>query len=68
MNGSYGQNTKFSFEPHVRRSRPEVVCKKSALKDFVKLTEKHLCQCLFFKNVAGLSLLQTLAQVFSCEF
>ena len=37
-----------------RNSRPEVFCKKGALKDFVKLTEKHLCQSLFFHKVAAL--------------
>ena len=37
-----------------RSSRPEVFCKKGVLKDFVKLTEKHLCQSLFFNKVAAL--------------
>ena len=26
-----------------RSSRPEVICKKGALKDFLKYTGKHLC-------------------------
>ena len=46
---------------------------KSVLQNFAKLTEKHLCQCLFFNKVAGLKTAtlikkETLAQVFSCEF
>ena len=31
-------------------------CKKGVLRNFVKFTGKHLCQSLFFNNVAGLSL------------
>ena len=46
--------------------------KKGVLKNFAKLTGKHLCQSLFFNKVAvlGLQLYQkeTLAQVFSCKF
>ena len=30
-------------------SRPEVFCKKGALRNFTKFTGKHLCQGLFFK-------------------
>ena len=37
-----------------RNSRPEVFCKKGVLKNFVKFTEKHLCQSLFFNTVADL--------------
>ena len=37
-----------------RSSRPEVFCKKGVHKNFTKFTEKHLCQSLFFNNVAGL--------------
>ena len=36
-----------------RSSRPEVFCKKGVLRNFVKLTGKHLCQSLFFNKVAG---------------
>ena len=39
----------------------EVFCKKGVLRNFAKLTGKHLCQSLFFKK-------ETLAQVFSFEF
>ena len=42
-------------------SRQEMFYKKGFLRDFVKYTEKHLCQGLLFKK-------ETLAQVFSCEF
>ena len=38
----------------VRSSRPEVFCKKGALKNFAKFTAKRLCQSLFFNEVAGL--------------
>ena len=46
-----------------RISRTDVFCEKGVLKNFAKLTGKHLCQSLFFDNVV-----ETLAQVFSCEF
>ena len=45
---------------YFRSSRPEMSCKKGVLRNFVKFTGKHLCQGLFFNNVAGLRL--------SCEF
>ena len=32
----------------------EVFCKKGALKNFTKFTEKHLWQNLFFNKAAGL--------------
>ena len=34
-------------------SRPEVLCEKGVLKSFAKFTGKHLCQSLFFNEVAG---------------
>ena len=34
-----------------RSSRPKVFCKTGALKNFVKFTEKHLCQSLFLKKL-----------------
>ena len=37
-----------------RRSRSEVFCKKSFLKNFTKFSGKHLCQSLFFNKVADL--------------
>ena len=46
-----------------RSSRPEVFCKKGVLRNFAKVTGKHLCQSLFFNKVAGLR-----PQVFSCDF
>ena len=39
-----------------RGSRPEVFCKKGALRNFAKFTGKHLCQSLFFNKFAGLGL------------
>ena len=56
-----------------RSSCPEVFYKKGVLRNFAKFTGKHLCQSLFFNNVAGLrpaTLLknETVAQVFSFEF
>ena len=37
-----------------RSSRPDVFCKKDALRNFAKSAGKHLCQSLFFNKVAGL--------------
>ena len=46
--------------------------KKDVLKNFTKLTGKHLCQSLFFNKVAGLRhtilLKKGLAQMSFCEF
>ena len=49
--------------------------KKGVLRNLTKFTEKHLCQSLFFNEVAGLTpqacnfiKKETLAQVFSFEF
>ena len=33
-----------------RSSRPEVFSKKGALRNFIKFTEKHPCQSLFFNG------------------
>ena len=56
----------------VGSSRPYVFCKKGVLKNFRKLTGKHLCQSLFFNKFEGLRpttlLKKTLAKVFLCEF
>ena len=38
-----------------RSSCPELFCKKDVLKNFVKLTGKHLRQSLFFNKVADLA-------------
>ena len=58
-----------------RSSRPGVLCKKGALRNFSKFAGKHLRQSLFFNKVAGLRpqagnfiKKETLVQVFSCEF
>ena len=37
-----------------RSSRPEVVCKYSALRNFAKFTGKLLYQSVFFSKIAGL--------------
>ena len=44
----------YSPRKKFRRSRSEVPCKTGALKNFAKFTGKHLCQRLFFNEVAGL--------------
>ena len=45
---------------------------KDVLRNFAKFTGKHLCQSLYFNKVAGqvcnFIKIETLAQVFSCEF
>ena len=43
-----------STNSNFRSSRPEVFCRKGALKNFPKFTGKHLCQSLFYNKVAGL--------------
>ena len=46
--------------------------RKGVLRNFAKFTGKHLCQSLFFNEVASAACnfikKETLAQVFSCEF
>ena len=37
----------------LRSSHPEVFFKNGILRNFTKFTGKHLCQSLFFNNVAG---------------
>ena len=39
---------------HLRSNRPELFCKKGALRNFAKSTGNHLCDSLFFNKVAGL--------------
>ena len=55
-----------------RSSSPDVFYKKAVLGNFGKFTGKHLCQRLYFNKVAGQACnfikIETLAQVFSCEF
>ena len=50
-----------------RSSLQRCSVKKGVLRNFAKLTGKHLWQSLFFNKVAGLWQ-ETLTQVFSCEF
>ena len=52
-------------------SHLDVFFKKVVPRNFLKFTGKRLCQSLFFNKVAAFRfaiLLETLAQVFSCEF
>ena len=37
-----------------RNTRPDVFCKKGVLRNFAKITGKHLCPSVFFNKVAGL--------------
>ena len=61
---TYYYNTHICKDPNdYRSSRPELFCKKGALKNFAKFTGKHLCKSLFFNKEK-----MTLVQVFSSEF
>ena len=51
-----------------RSSCPEVFCKKGVLKNFVKLTAKHMRRSLFFKRLKIKFKKKTLAKAFSFEF
>ena len=42
------------LQKQLQKQPPEVLLKKGVLKTFAKFTGKHLCQTLFFNNVAGL--------------
>ena len=44
----------FFWATKIRRSCPEVFCKKGVLRNFANFTAKHLCQNLFLNNVADL--------------
>ena len=47
----------------------QVLRKKGVIKNFAKLTGKHLCQSPFFSKVASNFIeKETLTEVFSCEF
>ena len=59
--------------PKSKEQPPEVFYKKVVLKNFAKLTGKHLCLSLFFNKDVGLrpaTLIKkdTPAQMFSCEY
>ena len=47
---------KRSFEPDLEGVAQWCFYKKDVLRNFTKLTGKHLCQTLFFNKVAGLRL------------
>ena len=55
-----------------KSSHRQCSLRKGFLRNFAEFTGKHLCQCLYFNKVAGLACnlvkIETLAQVFSCEF
>ena len=50
----------FSRIRSIRSSRPEVLCKKGVLTNFIKFTVKNMCQSLFIEK-------KTLTQVFFCQ-
>ena len=52
--GSYESSSVYPAVCNVRSSRLEVFCKNRVLRNFVKFTEKHLCQSLFFNKIAVL--------------
>ena len=63
----------YGKRPVVRSIHRRCSVRKGVLRNFTNFTGKHLCQSLFFNEVATLRsaiLLkkETLAQVFSCEF
>ena len=47
---SHSLNSLINYMPIKRSSRPEVFCKKGALRNFTKFTGKHPCQSLFFNK------------------
>ena len=51
-----------------RSSHQRCSVRKGVRRNFVKFTGKHLCQSLFFDKVANFIEIETLAQIFSCEF
>ena len=44
------------------------VLRKVVSRNFAKFTGKHLCHSLFFNEVSGQPVIETLAQVYSCKF
>ena len=52
--GQYFWDIFRSVQVKIRSSRPEVFYKEGVLRNFAKVTEKHLCQSLFFNKVTGL--------------
>ena len=55
---------------YVQKQPPEMpyIYEKDVLENFAKFTGKHLCQGLFFNNVAGLSLWHRCFPVNSAKF
>ena len=62
----------YLFISDFEKQSPEVFCKKTVLKNFVKFTEKHQLRVSFLMKLqaSACNLIQkeTLAQVFPCEF
>ena len=60
----------FTEQKQFRSSHRRCSVKKAVLKNFAKLTGKHLCQSLFFNKVAGVAYnfveKETVAQVHRC--
>ena len=61
-----------SLRMRSQKQPPEVVYKKSVLRNFAKFIGKHLCQSLFFNKVEGSACnavkKESLVRGFSCEF
>ena len=55
---------------HFRSSRPEVFCKKGAVRNFAKFARKSICQSFFIVKKESLYVIkrETLTQVFVSEF
>ena len=58
------------FSVWLRSSRPEVFCKKGAVRNFAKFARKSLCQSFFLVKKESLYVIkrETLTQVFFSEF
>ena len=53
----------------IQNSHRRCSVRNGVLRNFAKFTGKHLCQSLYFNKVAcNFIKIETLAQVFSCEF
>ena len=51
-----------------RSGRPKVFYKKGIIKNFARLTRKHLCRNLFFNNVARLRLFYAFREILRTHF
>ena len=57
----------FGLSLCIRSSHRSCSLKRGVLRDFAKLTEKHLCQSLLFNKVAGLQCCEISNNAFSIE-